>query len=293
MALLPLLTNRVPVELVERARRRGRGQLQPGPLTEPRLAGLHRAVRVALSAHNRTQAQWTEQVDLVCRLEDDERNRESSERRYRRGPVSPPPPALARLLLSPGWEWELRCRLLPRLYQAAAITAAAMSVMLTWSEVTFFSSSPTLSLFALFIQAGAGNQDYRWVEIISFITICYMCLCAYYTVFRVRVLNYYYLAGNHQSDPTTLLFSGALLSRLTPPLCLNFLSMGHMDVVSIVQDGFNLYFPVLLLLLTTATYFSLGSRLLSVLGFQQFLEQAETTGELVEEGKELARREKR
>ena len=40
--------------------------------------------------------------------------------------------------------------------------------------MTFFSSSPTLSLFALFIQAGAGNQDYRWVEIISFITICYM-----------------------------------------------------------------------------------------------------------------------
>ena len=75
-ALLPLLTNRVPAELVERARsvpdlttvvhqlcrRRGRGQLQPGPLTEPRLAGLHRAVRVALTAHNRTQAQWTEQV---------------------------------------------------------------------------------------------------------------------------------------------------------------------------------------------------------------------------------------
>ena len=64
-------------------------------------------------------------------------------------------------------------------------------------------------------------------------------------------------------------------------------------IVSSLQDGFNLYFPVLLLLLTTATYFSLGSRLLSILGFQQFLEQAETTGELVEEGKELARREKR
>ena len=75
-ALLPLLTQRVPAELVERARsvpglttvvhqlcrRRGRGQLQPGPLTEPRLAGLHRTVRVALTAHNRTQAQWTEQV---------------------------------------------------------------------------------------------------------------------------------------------------------------------------------------------------------------------------------------
>ena len=35
---------------------------------------------------------------------------------------------------------------------------------------------------------------------ISFLTICYMCICAYYTIFHVRVLNYYYLAPNHQSD---------------------------------------------------------------------------------------------
>ena len=131
---------------------------------------------------------------------------------------------------------------------------------------------------------------------------------------QVRVLNYYYLASNHQSDSYTLLFSGALLSRITPALSLNFLSlihldshvasrygvttsytkvMGHMDVVSIVQDGFNVYFPILLILLTLATYFSLGSRFLSILGFQQFLEQEEQTGEFVEEGKELIKREKR
>jgi hypothetical protein len=30
---------------------------------------------------------------------------------------------------------------------------------------------------------------------------------------QVRVLNYYYLAPNHQSDEYTLLFSGALLCR--------------------------------------------------------------------------------
>ena len=34
--------------------------------------------------------------------------------------------------------------------------------------------------------------------------------------------------------------------------------MGHMDVVSIVSDYFNIYFPILLLLLTLATYLSLG-----------------------------------
>merc|ERR1712107_504361 len=65
-----------------------------------------------------------------------------------------------------------------------------------------------------------------------------------------------------------------------------------MDVVSIVSDASNIYFPILLLILTLA-YFSLGSRLLSFLGFQQFLEEAGHTGELVEEGRELVAREKR
>ena len=39
--------------------------------------------------------------------------------------------------------------------------------------------------------------------------------------------------------------------------------MGHMDVVSIVSDYFNVYFPIALLALTLATYFSLGARILS------------------------------
>merc|ERR1719219_153098 len=78
------------------------------------------------------------------------------------------------------------------------------------------------------IQAGSYNNNYRWIEVISFFTICYMGLCTFYTVFRVRVLNYYYLLPGN-SDSYTLLFSALLLSRLTGPMCLNFLSIIHMD----------------------------------------------------------------
>ena len=174
---------------------------------------------------------------------------------------------------------------------------------------------PPLSLFAVFINLAKSNYNYVAIEIISFLTICYLSLCAYYTVFKIRVLNYYYLAKNHQSDEYTLLFSGALLCRLTPPLCLNFLSiihmdshviksqimetsytqvMGHMDLIAIVSDYFNIYFPIALLGLSLATYFSLGARALSMIGFQQFLDQeSELTLEMVEEGKEHMRREKR
>ena len=75
-------------------------------------------------------------------------------------------------------------------------------------QVTFFVAHPPLSMFALFVNLAKYEYNYVAIEIICFVTICYLCLCAYYTVFKIRVLNYYYLARNHQSDEYTLLFSG-------------------------------------------------------------------------------------
>ncbi|CAM9098925.1 unnamed protein product, partial [Lampetra fluviatilis] len=105
-----------------------------------------------------------------------------------------------------------------------------------------------------------------------------------------------------------------LFCRLTPPLCLNFLGlihidthiskhshietaytqlMGHMDVISFMADGFYLYYPITIALVCLATYFTIGTRLLKLLGFQQFIGDDEMTSDLIEEGAELLRREKR
>ena len=66
--------------------------------------------------------------------------------------------------------------------------------------------------------------------------------------------------------------------------------MGHMDVISFISNGFNIYFPMLVLLLCVCTYFKLGSRVLHFLGFQQFIGDDDLTQELVDEGKELIKR---
>ena len=95
----------------------------------------------------------------------------------------------------------------------AALISCFMSVIVIWSEVTFFSRKPTLSVFAAFVNVFSANKDYFAIEMTCIVTIFYLCLCAYYTIFKIRVLNYYYLAGNHHSDEYTLLFSGALLCR--------------------------------------------------------------------------------
>lgn len=69
--------------------------------------------------------------------------------------------------------------------------------------------------------------------------------------------------------------------------------MGHMDVIGIISDGFNIYFPMCMLAFCLATWFSLGSRFLNAMGFQQFLQNEIIAIELVQEGKDLIAREKR
>ena len=63
-----------------------------------------------------------------------------------------------------------------------------------------------------------------------------------------------------------------------------------MDVLGIIAEGFNIYFPMLVVLLCVATYLSLGSRLLSLCGFQQFVGDDELTTDLVDEGREIVKR---
>jgi len=317
--MVETILQKVPLDQMEKVKRRGEnrggGGEGGGDVSEKSLVRLHRQVITALQAFNRTEAQWSDWTDHVFELEDINRNMISNEHRFVHSMPRSPRNRLVQTLYSPASEWYWKCLLKPICLKFAAGLAVAMSALIIWSEVTFFSIRPTLSVFAAIVAAAAGSHSYVVIEAVAFVTVSYLCLCTYFTIFKVRVLNYYYLAKNHHSDEYTLLFSGALLCRLTPPLCLNFLSlihmdshviqspimetaytqvMGHMDVVSIVSDYFNVYFPIALLALTLATYFSLGARFLSGLGFQQFLTQdSELTIDLVEEGKEHIKREKR
>ena len=63
-----------------------------------------------------------------------------------------------------------------------------------------------------------------------------------------------------------------------------------MDVIPFISEGFNIYFPILIVLLCIATYFRLGTQILHCLGFQQFIGDDDMTQELISEGSELVRR---
>ncbi|KAJ3642157.1 hypothetical protein Zmor_024966 [Zophobas morio] len=312
---LETILQKVPTELRDRMSRRQLPDDTPTDVpTEKALIRLHKQTIKSLQVLQRTETQWNLLVEKIFDLEDTLKNQISRDRRFKRT-FQKPRTYLRRFLYVPIVEWYWKCVVYGYTQKLLAVLAGIFSVAVVWSEVTFFNKEPVLSIFALIIVNWAKfNYDYFTIELLSTIIILYLCYCAYSTVLKIKLLNLYYLAPHHQTNEYSLIFSGMMLSRLTPPLCLNFLGlihmdshiikkqvmetqytqiMGHMDVIAIISDGFNVYFPMAILVFCLATYFSVGSRLLSMLGFHQFIGDDEMTTDLVEEGRELIKREKR
>lgn len=115
--------------------------------------------------------------------------------------------------LSLEWHWHLRIR--PVLLKAASVICAALSLLIVWSEMTYQNVNPILSVIGLLVQLARQNVSYGAIEAISFLTMCYMCTCAYTTLMKMKLLNNYVLVPNHHTDEPTLLFIGSYLCRLT------------------------------------------------------------------------------
>ncbi|XP_067645243.1 LMBR1 domain-containing protein 2 homolog isoform X2 [Eurosta solidaginis] len=312
------ILRKVPTELLDRSIRNftrsgGNGGTSTIVPSEKALVRIHKQVIKSLQTLQRNECLWNVQVDTVLYLEDIARNMHSVDKRFKTE-FPPKRTKLGNVLYSPTihWYWECLCK--APFLKAVSLFTAVMSFMVVWSELTFFNRRPVLSIFANVINIAKYSYDFFTIELFSMIVLCYLFYCTYSTILRIRFLNLYYLAPHHQTNEHSLIFSGMLLCRLTPPMCLNFLGlihmdshiikeriletyytqiMGHMDVLGIISDGFNIYFPMCMLAFCLATWFSLGSRALSAMGFQQFLQNETIATELVQEGKDLIAREKR
>ncbi|KAH8351207.1 hypothetical protein KR084_011063 [Drosophila pseudotakahashii] len=318
---LETILRKVPIELQERASRNfartggsGMGATSSTILpSEKALVRIHKQVIKSLQTLQRTEALWSVQVQTVLHLEDVAKNIHSSERRFK-SEFPRQRTQLERICYSATLQWYWECLLKAPFLKTMCVLTATMSAMVVWSELTFFSRRPVLSIFANVIYVAKESYDFFTIEVFSMVVLCYFFYCTYSTILRIRFLNLYYLAPHHQTNEHSLIFSGMLLCRLTPPMCLNFLGlihmdthiipnrimetvytqiMGHMDVIGIISNGFNIYFPMCMLAFCLATWFSLGSRALNTLGFQQFLQNETIATELVQEGKDLIAREKR
>jgi len=215
--------------------------------TEKQLIGIHRLLKKSKHIHHRVQASWIKMIDQAFYLEDILNNEKNSNRTFVK--QSPLTKSWLRQKLfdeHPKLEWYTFCLVRPWALKVLGVVLGCLSIIVIWSEMTFFSVKPTLSIFALCVKAAREHFDYFTIEVRAFLfrrflflllkkkvicwlSLAYLCLCAYYTIFRIRIFNYFYLSLYHLTDENSLIFAATFLCRLTAPLCYNFLGMIHMD----------------------------------------------------------------
>lgn len=61
------------------------------------------------------------------------------------------------------WYWE--CVLRQGFYRLLAVLLCLLSAAVVWSECTFFTTHPVLSLFAVFVQMAEKKHNYICIEV--------------------------------------------------------------------------------------------------------------------------------
>jgi hypothetical protein len=213
-------------------------------------------------------------------------------------------------------EWLWKVWLEAFALRLASFLCVLMAATVLWSEVTFFSrhdpdpnstvedkpSGIDLSIWSILIHArGLSNSA---CQLFIFLSITYMAICVYWSLFRLRLFNFYRLIPHQQTDPSSLMFCALYLGRLIPPLAHNYLAMihnpatafwklmGNMAVVPILGGTFNTYVPILLAVVVLFTLFNLYSRMAALLRIKRFQFSENINDEQVEEGSEILRRER-
>ncbi|KAI9594695.1 LMBR1-like membrane protein-domain-containing protein [Syncephalis fuscata] len=268
--MIDILAHKCPTSMVENYPRVS----IPRVITEKYITLLHRRYKKAQRIYDRALCKWERLLKQGFTLQDELENRDNPDREYHSPlePLSANPHAYLRR--SARWWWRIILR--PIVLRILAVICALMSMALLWSELTLQWEHPMLSIYGLVLRW--ANRSYGLTELISIISLAYMCICAYTSLLRIRIFNLYALVPR-SSDVGSMLFMGGYLCRLTVPLCYNYLNlvvaqddavfsqfMGILDLVPFLGDRFSQWTPLIILIPSVITFFRISDRLTRAFG---------------------------
>ncbi|KAL5705131.1 hypothetical protein ACHQM5_023715 [Ranunculus cassubicifolius] len=229
---------------------------------EKSMATLRRQLRIAREEYYRYKSEYMNFVVEALELEDTIKNDErrdatgwkyiSSFRPVRSG-------KLGSVLDTIELVW--RCIVRKQAEKLLAITLGIMSAAILIAEATILPNGVDLSLFSILINA-VGKQE-MLVQIAAFVPLLYMCLCTYYSLFKIGMLMFYSLTPR-QTSSVSLLMICSMVARYAPPISYNFLNlirlddktifekrMGNIDsAVPFFGQGFNRIYPLIMVVYT-------------------------------------------
>lgn len=120
-------------------------------------------------------------------------------------------------------------------------------------------------------------------NLVCLVPLGYICASANYGMFSFKISSIYALHSHQQTEPSHLLYSSLLLTRLAYAVAYNFLEladikdcayfevMGPLTSVNFLGESFNRWvFPTVLITMILLTVTNCWSRILNCLGFSQY-----------------------
>ncbi|GMI78726.1 hypothetical protein like AT5G65290 [Hibiscus trionum] len=231
---------------------------------EKSMASLRRRLRIAREQYCRYRSEYMSFVLEALELEDTVKNYErrdatgwkfvSSFKPERTGKLGPSLDTI---------EFIWRCVLRKQLQRLLAVILGCMSAAILLAEATILPHGVDLSLFSILINS-VGKQELLG-QITSFIPLMYMCVCTYYSLFKIGMLMFYALTPR-QTSSVSLLMICSMVARYAPPISYNFLNlinlpgirktvfekrMGNIDdAVPFFGKGFNKIYPLIMVVYT-------------------------------------------
>ncbi|CAJ2667886.1 unnamed protein product [Trifolium pratense] len=159
-------------------------------------------------------------------------------------------------------EFFWKCILRKQVEKGFAILLGIMSVAILLAEATLLPSID-LSLFSILIKSVRTQE--LLVQAFAFVPLMYMCICTYYSLFKIGMLMFYSLTPR-QTSSVNLLMICSMVARYAPPVSYNFLNlirlgpdketifekrMGNIDnAVPLFGDKFNKIYPLIMVTYT-------------------------------------------
>nr|XP_010937375.1 LMBR1 domain-containing protein 2 homolog A isoform X2 [Elaeis guineensis] len=176
-------------------------------------------------------------------------------------------------------EFLWRCILSKQLQKLLAVILGCMSAAILLAEATLLPSGVDLSLFSVLIRA-VRKQEVL-VQIAAFVPLMYMCICTYYSLFKIGMLMFYSLTPK-QTSSVSLLMICSMVARYAPPISYNYLNlirlggdaktifekrMGNIDdAVPFFGRGFNKIYPLIMVIYTLLVVSNFFGRVIDYFG---------------------------
>lgn len=256
---------------------------------EQSMATLRRQLRIAREEYYRYKSEYMTYVTAALELEDTVKNYERRELtgwKYVSSFRPTRPGTLGALLDITELIW--RCILRKQFQKLFAIMLGCMSAAILLAEATLLPRI-NLSFFSMLINA-VGEQEVL-VQIAAFVPLMYMCICTYYSLFKIGMLMFYSFTPR-QTSSVSLLMICSMVARYAPPISYNFLNlirlgenlkttfekrMGNIDdAVPFFGQGFNKIYPLIMVVYTLLVASNFFGRIFAFLGsWKRFRFQSE------------------